>query len=141
MASKTANRPLPLALIGVGVALYVIAALVRTGSSGVMPTLFILWIAGMINCVIMLVVAFVVAALFSVSFGDIPSAILNFAAASLVAGGIAALIPMGWIIALFVFLGIIMWLFELEMTYAVAFTVIYLFVSWAIGIAIRSAMS
>jgi hypothetical protein len=141
VASKTANRPLPLTLIGIGVALYVVAALVHTGTAGVMPTLVALWIGGMINCVIMLVVAFIVAALFSVSFGDIPSAILNFAAASLCAGAITALIPMGWIIALFVFLGIIMWLFELEMTYAVTFTVIYLFVSWAIGIGVRSALA
>ena len=56
-----------------------------------------------------------------------------------VSGGVAALIPYGGIVALFVFLGIIMWLFELEVPHAVVLTIVYFVISFVVAYAVRTA--
>lgn len=139
MAEHAKERQIPLALIGLGVALYVVAAFVRTGAAGVGPTLVAVLIAGAVQTAILIGAAFLLATVLNISFGDVGSALLKFAGAALVSGAVGALIPWGGIIALFVFLGLIMWLFELEVPYAVALTILYLVVSFVVGLAIRAA--
>ena len=138
MPEHAKERQIPLALIGLGLALYVVAAFVRAGAAGVGPTLLAVMIGGVVQTVILVATAFLLATVLSISFGNVGSAILKFAAAALVSGAVAALIPFGGIVALFVFLGLIMWLFELEVPYAVALTILYLVVSFVVAFAVRS---
>jgi hypothetical protein len=138
MADHPKEKQIPLVLIVVGALLYVLGAVVVGGSGDALPTLIAVAVGATIQTVILIVSAFIVAAILNVSFGDSKSAILKFAAASLVAGGVASLIPMGWIIGLFLFLGLVVWLFELEIIYAVVLTVVYIAVSILIGIALAS---
>jgi len=139
MSDHPKERQIPAALIVAGIALYVLAAFVRAGPAGVGPALVGVLIGGAVQTVLLVVVALAVAASAGVSFGTPGSAALKFAAAALVSGGVAALIPYGGLVALFVFLGLVMWLFELELTYAVLLTVVYLAVSVGVALALRAA--
>ncbi len=95
-------------------------------------------IVGLVQTILLVIAAIIVATALKVSFGEVPSAILKFAAAALASGAIATLIPVGGIVALFIFLGLIMWLFELEITYAIAVTFVYFLASFGVGFALRS---
>lgn len=139
MVEHPKETQIPLILTAAGLALYVVAAFVRTGAGGVGATLTAVLIGAAIQTVLLVVIALIVGTLMSVSFGSIGSAALKFAAASIASGGIAALLPGGGIVALFVFLGLVMWLFEIELTYAVVLTVVYLFVSFGIVFVMRNA--
>jgi hypothetical protein len=141
MATDAKERQIPLVLILVGLALYVLAAFVRMGPSGAGATLVGVLIIGTVQTAILIGAAFLVAAVCSVSFGDVRSAILKFAAATLLSGGIGAVIPFGGIVALFVFLGLVMWLFEIELVYVIVLTVAYFVVSFGVAIALRAALS
>src|SRR5687768_744249 len=134
MSDHAKERQVPLILVAVGAALYVLAAFVRTGPAGVGPTLLAVLIGGIVQTAILICAALLVATLLGVSFGTVPSAALKFAGAALASGGVAAVIPYGGIVALFVFLGLIIWLFELELMYAVVLTVVYFGVAFAVGL-------
>jgi hypothetical protein len=135
------ERQIPLVLIGLGLALYVVAAFVRTGPQGVGPTLLAVLLGGVAQTAILVAAAFLLATVIGISFGEVGPAVLKFAAAALVGGAVSALIPYGGIVAIFVFLGLIMWLFELEVPYAVALTILYLVVSFAVAFVIRAALA
>jgi hypothetical protein len=140
MTDDSRERKIPLILIAAGVLIYVAAAFARAGSAGVGATLVGVLIGGAIQTALLIAAALVVGTLLKVSFGDLPSAALKFAGAALVSGGIATLIPYGGILALFVFLGLVMWLFEVELTYAVVLTVVYFAVSLAVGFALAAVL-
>ena len=140
MNDDAKERQIPATLIVVGIGLYVLAAFVHTGPSGVGPTLLAVLIVGSIQTAILICAAFLVAMFLNVSFGDARAAILKFSGATLVSGGIAALIPYGGIVALFIFLGLIMWLFELDLAYAIALTVVYFVVAFAVALVLRAAL-
>lgn len=141
MSDHAKERQIPAILIVVGLGLYVLGAFLHAGTGGVGGTLVAVLIGGAIQTAILIGAAFIVSSLMSVSFGDPPTAALKFAGATLAAGGLGAVIPIGGISALFVFLGLIMWLFELELTYAVVLTIVYFVVAIMVGILLRSAMA
>ena len=66
---------------------------------------------------------------------------MRFAAASLLSGGLSAVIPYGGIVALFVFLGLIVWLFDIEMFQAVILTVVYMFISFGVVALLASSLT
>jgi len=141
MATDAKEQQIPVVLIIVGLALYVLAAFVRAGPTGAGATLVGVLIIGSVQTAILIGAAFLVATVFSVSFGNVRSAILKFAAATLVSGGIGAVLPFGGIVALFVFLGLVMWLFEIELVYVIVLTVAYFVISFGVAIALRAALS
>ena len=99
MSEHATERQIPLILIGLGVVLYAIAALVNAGSRGVVPVLLIVIIAGVFQTILLIIAAFIVAAVLRVSFGEFRSAILKFAGAALASGGLGAIIPYGGIVS------------------------------------------
>ena len=141
MSEHATERQIPLILIGTGLALYAIAAVVNAGTRGVVPVLLIVIIAGVFQTILLIIAAFIVAAVLRVSFGEFRSAILKFAGAALASGGLGAIIPYGGIVSSVVFLGLVMWLFELEVPYAVALTVVYFLLALMIAVGVRSAMA
>jgi hypothetical protein len=141
MSDHAKERQIPIILVALGFTLYVLAAFVHTGSQGVGPTLVVVLVGGAVQTAILIGAALLVGTLLSVSFGSVSSAALKFAGAALASGGLAAVIPFGGIVALFVFLGLIMWLFELELTYAVVLTVVYFVISYAVGLVLRAALA
>ena len=81
MSDHAKERQIPVILILVGDALYVVAAFVRAGSAAVGPVLAAVLIGGVIQTVLLIAAAFLVAAVLPVSFGDARSAVLKFAGA------------------------------------------------------------
>ena len=141
MSEHATERRIPLILIAVGLVLYAVAAFIYAGTRGVLPVLLIVIVGGFIQTVLLIAAAYLVATFFSVSFGDFRSAILKFAGAALASGGLGAVIPLGGIVASFTFLGLIIWLFELELPYAIALSVAYFVLSLIVGIGVRSTMA
>jgi hypothetical protein len=141
LSEHATERQIPLILIAVGLCLYAIAAFVHAGAVGVGVLMVAVIIGGIMQTVLLIGAAFLVATFLSVSFGDFRSAILKFAGAALAAGGIGAVIPFGGIVAAFVFLGLIFWLFDLEVPYAVALAVVYWVLSALVIVGLRSALA
>jgi hypothetical protein len=133
------ERKIPLIMIAAGLALYLLAAFMHAGPSGVLPTLLAVLVVAVVQTAVLIGAAFIVAAMMSVSFGDVQSAILKFAGITLASGGLASVISFGGnFVALFIFLGLVMWLFELELTYSIALTVIYFVIIFVIAISVRA---
>jgi hypothetical protein len=141
VSEHATERQVPLILIGVGLVCYAIAAFAHAGTNGVAAVLLIVTIGAIFQTFLLILAAFVVATILKISFGDFKSAILKFAGAALAAGGLGAIIPVGGIVASVVFLGLIIWLFELEVPYAIALTVVYFLMAFVIAIGVRSALT
>lgn len=138
---QTSAKRLPLILIGVGLLLYLLAAVIHPNDAGVFATMLAVVIIGVVQTVLLVAAAFIVALLIKEGFDEVPTAILRFAAASLFSGGLSAVIPYGGIVALFVFLGLIVWLFDIEMFQAVILTVVYMFISFGVVALLASSLT
>jgi hypothetical protein len=141
LPAHATERQIPLALIGVGLVLYGVAALVHAGTAGVVPVLLAVTIGGAVQTILLITAAFLVATILNVSFGDFRSAVLKFAGAALASGGVGAIIPFWGFAAAGVFLALILWLFELEVPYAIALAVVYFLLSLVVAIGLRSVLA
>lgn len=141
LQKQASAKRLPLILIAVGFLLYFIAAIVHRSEAGLFGTMLGVVIIGIVQTVLLVAAAFIVALLIKEGFDDVPTAILRFAAAALLSGGLSAVIPYGGIIALFVFLGLIVWLFDIEMFQAVILTVVYMFISFGVVALLASSLT
>jgi hypothetical protein len=141
MAEHATERQIPQILIGVGLVCYAIAAFVHAGTRGVMPVLTAVAVGAAVQTALLICAAFIVAAVLNVSFGDFNSAVIKFSGAALCSGGLGAIIPMGGIVSSVVFLALILWLFELELPYAIALTVVYFLLAVAVGVMLHSMMA
>jgi hypothetical protein len=140
MAQHATERQIPQILIGLGLVCYAIAAFVHAGTRGVMPVLTAVAIGALIQTILLICAAFIVAAVLNVSFGDFNSAVVKFSGATLASGGLGAIIPMGGIVSSVVFLALILWLFELELPYAIALTVVDFLLTFAVAMGLHSMM-
>ena len=140
MSDHPKERLIPSVLIVIGAALYVAAAFLYGSKAGVGATLLAISIGGAIQTGLLIAAAFLTASLLQISFGDLKAAALKFAGASLVGGGLATLIPFGNFLALFVFLGLVMWLFEVDFKEAGLLTVIYIVISFAVLFVLRGVL-
>lgn len=138
MSSHATERQIPFVLIGVGIVLYVVAAIVHAGTAGVAPVLTAVLIGGSVQTILLIAAAFVVSSLLSVSFGDFRAAVLKFSAAVLASGGLGAILPVWGFLATVVFFALILWLFELEVPYAIALTVVYFAISLLVAFGLRA---
>jgi hypothetical protein len=141
LSKHATERQAPLILIVIGLACYAVAAFMHAGTRGVGPVLLVVIAGAVAQTILLILAAFLVATFLNVSFGDFRSAILKFAGAALAAGGLGAIIPVGGIVAAVVFLGLIIWLFELEVPYAAALAVVYFLLALVVGIGMRSALA
>lgn len=119
------DRKAPLILIGVGLMLYIISGVVHGGASGAISFLIAAIIMGVIQTIALIVVALIAGAVLNIGFGDMPTAILKFAAICAVCGGVSVIMPMGWVMAFVVFMALTMWLFELEVPYAAGLAAVF----------------
>jgi hypothetical protein len=108
LSEHATERRIPLILIAAGLVMYAIAAVIHAGPAGVAPVLFMVVLGGIVQTILLLVAAFLVAMFLKVSFGDMNAAVLKFAGATLASGGLGAIIPVGGIVAAVVFLALIL---------------------------------
>jgi hypothetical protein len=67
----------------------------------------------------------VTASILHTGFGELRSAFLKLAAIIVFSGSLSAIIPYGGLLVLFVYLGLLMWLFGLEIREAIVFAIIF----------------
>jgi hypothetical protein len=138
------ERQIPIGLMIAGLVLFVVAGLFRAGATGTAMMLAALGVVAVIGVGLMLLAAFITASITSVRFGDLRGALLKFAGIYLFSSGVSAVLGGGWLgalISIAVFFSLLVWLFELETPYAVAFTLIYLVVSWVTALAVAGAFA
>jgi len=119
---------IPLVLIVLGFLGFAFAGYRALGPQGPAIVMAYVGVWTFIGTGLMVLAAYVTAGFLSVSFGELGPASLKLAAVYLFPAAVALVIPMGWIAALFLWLGLLMWLFELEMYQAVIFAIIFLLV-------------
>jgi hypothetical protein len=82
----------------------------------------------LIGVPMMLLAAYATAAITQQSFGELSTATLKLTAIYLFAGAFGTIPWMGWILSLIVLYALLIWLFDLDKPYAIAFMVIL----WAV---------
>ncbi|MDB5297203.1 MAG: hypothetical protein JWO31_3186 [Phycisphaerales bacterium] len=135
MNAATKDKQLPVGLIVAGELLLVVAA-VRVAGSGAGPLLAYVGVASVVGVLLMLLTAFVVAAGTRQSFGEFDSAALKLAGTYLISNGLAAVLAgtgLGPLIGSAVFFSLMIWLFELELPYAIIFAILY----WVVSLIVR----
>jgi hypothetical protein len=143
MDGAATERKIPVGLIIAGELLFVVAGLRIVGVGRVAELMAFVGVATVVGVALMLGAAFVTATLFKVSFGDLNAAVLKLAGIYLISNGIGALLSgtgLGGLVATAIFFSLMMWLFELEMTYVVVFAVMNWVVQLVVGIAIAGML-
>lgn len=116
------DRSIPLILIGLGVAGLALAPMIRGAqASGAVINI----VMATIHLAIFLVVGLGLASMLSIGLGDMKSAALKFTGICLFSSAVAAMIPLGLVIAFVVFMALTMWLFEIEVPYGAGFAVVF----------------
>ena len=140
MDGAAKERQIPIGLIIAGELAFVAAGL-RLVGRGVGILMAYVGVATVVGTLLMLLAAFITALITRTSFGDLGSAVLKLAGIYLFANGVGALIPtVGGLIALAVFFSLVVYLFELEGPYAVAFTIVNFVVHLTVGLALRGML-
>lgn len=140
MPADPKDKSIPLILLGVGVLVLIVRGMFFAGPAGAGATLAALAIVTAIGTTLMVFAAILTAKLIGASFGELGSAVLKFAAIYVFAAALGALIPFGGIVVFFVSLGLLMWLFDIEMMQAVVFSVVLWVVNFVLGIGLAAAL-
>jgi hypothetical protein len=141
MKNDPKDLQIPLVLIVLGLIIYGIGGFNRTGTNGAAAQVSGVLMAAGIGTAVMIFAAFVTASLVGVSFGELGPAALKLAAIYIFPASIASLIPFGILLAFFIWLGLLMWLFELEVFQAVIFTIVLISVNLLVGMGLRAVLS
>ena len=124
MPAGSSELVVPLVLLVLGLIIFSIAAVNRAGAWS--PVVMgIILLAAAIETALGIGAAYLTAMVLGTSFGELRTAIVKLAAIIIFCGALASVIPFGWIIVLFVYFGLLMWLFGLETFEAGVFAVIF----------------
>jgi hypothetical protein len=135
--SDPKDSTIPTVLIVIAFILIAIAGYRMGGADGPLQAIMILSIASLITTTLMIFAAFITASLIGVSFGELRTASLKLSAIYLFSTALALFIPYGGILIFFLWLGLLMWLFELEVYQAVVFSIVLWVVNFLVGLALR----
>lgn len=137
---KSAARPttakpatdfiIPLGLLIAGLLLYAVGGMMHVGKRDLQVYMILIAVAAVIETVLRVIAAFITAAVIGTSFGEVKTALLKLAGIFIFVGGFGTLFGGASFIGAIFALGLLMWLFEMEMFEAVVFTVI----SWVVGL-------
>lgn len=133
MTDADKERKIPAVLIAVGVVLYVVAGFLRQGAGGIVSVLVFVGVASAVGVGLMVVAAFITAKITGTSFGELDSAVLKLSAIYLFPSAVAGLIPvplLNSLVAAAIAFSLLIWLFDLEVPYAIVFTVI----TWVVNL-------
>lgn len=111
---------IPLILVVVGLRVFGIWGYSSFGARGAMVAMGLVFVIAAVLTVLGVASAFITAAIMSTSFGELRTAFLKFAGIILLTSGLAALIPYGGLIVLAIYLGLLVWLFGVEMKEALS---------------------
>jgi hypothetical protein len=132
---------IPVVLLVAGLLLFWVGVLWRTNPQVASLTMGFVAVAAVLETVLGILAAYLTSSISGISFGELRTAALKLAGILLFTGALAFLIPLGWIIALFVYLGLLVWLFELDMREALLFAVVLWFMRLLIRFTLAAAFS
>lgn len=130
----------PLIILIVGLLMYGVAAMTMASARAAGVVMGLVFIEAVAEALIGIGVAYGLAALIGTSFGELRTAALKLAAILVFSGAVAWLVPMGWVLALFVYFGLILWLFGLEVYEAAIFAIVFSLVRIIVSIAVRGML-
>lgn len=138
MSEADKDRKIPFALIGVGLVLYTVAGFVRFRAKGPAPVLAVVAVGCVVGVALMLAAAFITAKITGTSFGELGSAVLKLAAIYLFPSAVGLFVPgiVGGLVASVIAFVLLMWLFELELPYAIIFTIVTWVVNFVAALAV-----
>lgn len=103
------------------------------GAGGAAMILLIYGIYAIISVVAGVAAAFITASILGASFGLFGSAVLRLAGIIVFTSAIAVAIPFGGLLSLIVYIGLLMWLFELDPMEVLVFTIILWLMRFVVG--------
>jgi hypothetical protein len=128
--SNPKDYKIPLALLGVGVLIYMVYALIVGGIPGVAAMALVLPLRIVIQAALGIVACMITAKIMGTAFGYAGPAAAKLAAVFVFPGAVTFLIPyIGWIIALLLYWGLLEWLFELEALETIMLVIVIFFVN------------
>jgi hypothetical protein len=127
-----------LIMLGVGLAGVLIWSLLNVGVKNAAVMMLILGVATIIQVVIGVAVAFLVAMVINCSFGELRTAWLKLAGIIVLCLALNLWIPLGGLVTFFVYLGLLAWAFQLQIYEALIFAVVFSVVQFVILIAMAS---
>ena len=130
----------PIALLVVGLLLYWAGDLWRVNPPAAGRTMGIVAVAAVLETVLGILAAYVTSSISGISFGELGTAALKLAGILVFTGALAFLIPFGGFIAFFVYLGLLVWLFELDMREAMLFAVVLWIMRLLVGFGLSAAL-
>ena len=136
MNGAARERQAPIGLIIAGLVVYLFVAFRLAGPRGAPVAMGIVAVAAVLGTGLMLLAAFLTAAITRQSFGELSTGILKLAGIYIFSTAIAGLIPgaIGILIEDALFFSLLIWLFELEVPYAVVFMLVMMGINLIIGL-------
>ena len=131
----------PVVLIVLGLLMYGAGVMWKTSAQVAGFAMGLVAAAAVLETVLGIVAAYITSSIGGISFGELRTAALKLAGILLFTGALAFLIPLGWIIALFIYLGLLVWLFELDMREAVLFAVVLWVIRLLVSFGLSAAFS
>src|SRR5690606_8438382 len=115
----------PLALLVVGLLSYGAGAFFMAGARTAGVVMGIIFVIAVVETIVGIAVAYVTAAVLGTSFGELRTAVLKLAGILVFSGAIAFILPLGGLISLAIYFGLLMWFFGLEVYEAVIFAILF----------------
>ena len=117
---------IPIALLAIGILIYLFFYLLITGSHGFTTLLISFPLQLVIQMVMGIIVCVVTAKIFGTSFGNHGSALLKLAAIFTFSGAVAVSIPFGmdWMVFLLVCTVLLKWLFQIDTVETIVFVIL-----------------
>jgi hypothetical protein len=134
MKSDPKDVQIPLVLVVLGFLLFAITGYRLSGAGGPAVMMAYIGVATVLGTILMIAAAFVTAKLIGASFGELSTASLKLAAIYIFPAAIGSLMPFGGFLAFFIWLGLLLWLFELEVYQAVVFAIVLWVVNFLVGL-------
>jgi hypothetical protein len=126
----------PLALLVAGLLLYGGAAFYSAGARSAVVVMGIMFLIAAVQTVLGIAAAYITASLLSTGFGELRSAFVKFAGILVFTGAITWIIPYGGLLSLFVYFGLLVWLFGLETYEAAIFAIIFAIIRFIVLLAL-----
>ena len=124
---------IPIVLIILGFLIWAYVGFRLAGVAGPVIAMAVIGVGAVVGTGLMIAAAFLTAGLIGVSFGELGPAALKLAAIYLFPSAVGSLIPFGGLLAIFLWLALLMWLFELEMLQAIVFAIVLFLIRWAVA--------
>jgi hypothetical protein len=124
MADAATEKRAPIVLIILGFLGYAVAGFAMAGPKGPALAMGIAGVSVLIGVPLMLLAAYATAAITQQSFGELNTALLKLTAIYLFAGALGTIPWLGWLLSLIALYALLVWLFELELPYAIAFMIV-----------------